>query len=297
VRRFVLCLALLWPLTAARAQTPDPEPAPEPAPASDQPADQPATDQPAATTDQPATPAPALPEIPPSPGPTADKAPDDATPAPAKPEPTPAEAKTQAAPKPPRRFRAPKELKFGGSYTWAPLQLMLPMVELTGEMSLTPKHSLAIVLGVGWPTATTVPNNPFENPQSVQLRAINAGGQYRYYMLGDFDRGVSLGTEILMTDYSGQASDVTAATWSLLLGGKYAFPFGLTFDLQAGPGVRFGGGHAAELTPVYNANVGWSFVFHRKKKLADAEKKASGTAVPPEPSDHDGGFDLDDDGD
>ncbi len=165
--------------------------------------------------------------------------------------------------------KGPKANRFGGSFTVAPiLMIAIPpelrrvIFELTSEFPLAPKHSLALVVGMGWAVGTTTSTNPFEPPRETRYRATNLGGQYRYYAIGNFDHGLHVALEALLSDVSGRAATSSAVKVAPLLGYKVVAPFGLTFEVQAGGGFVVDTGRVRPLA-VVNANLGWSFVFKK----------------------------------
>lgn len=125
------------------------------------------------------------------------------------------------------------------SLTHSPTHLLLfSTMEVTGEYRLARKHGLAAIAGLGYP--------------GVLL--AEAGASYRAYPLGDFDRGMQLGAEILWAGATNSYDSATALQTSLMAGGKFTFDFGLTMEGQLGP-TWIGG----EIGPMLNLNIGWSF--------------------------------------
>lgn len=121
------------------------------------------------------------------------------------------------------------------SLTASPIHLItLLTLEVTAEKSLGEKHGLAGIVGAGYP--------------GVFIGEL--GMSYRYYVLGNFDKGMQIGAEGLM----GFADGVTVLQPSLFLGGKCTAGGGFTLDGQAG-GSWLDGGPALML----NFNLGWSF--------------------------------------
>jgi len=72
--------------------------------------------------------------------------------------------------------------KFHTTITISPLHLALPVVELMGEFSLQPKISLAAIGGIG---------------SYMDFSIVELGGQFNYYLIGDFDQGMQGGVELL----------------------------------------------------------------------------------------------------
>lgn len=111
--------------------------------------------------------------------------------------------------------------------------------------------------------------------------AWEVGGQFRYYLLGDFDHGLQVGGEVLYVDvydeaadsYTGNASRVRKAMGVAPFAGyKVATKLGFTFDAQLGIQRRFILAEAHQTAsgssvsdddnawrPILNLRVGWSF--------------------------------------
>src|SRR5262245_11295208 len=114
--------------------------------------------------------------------------------------------------------------------TLSPLQLISPIVELTGEVRLPvrgDKLSAALILGGG----------QIESGGQT-FTALDAGAQFRWYALGSFDRGLDLAVETLFVDVAsgGGGLDVNGQGLSVgaVVGYKYTFGFGLALDGQIG---------------------------------------------------------------
>ncbi len=147
---------------------------------------------------------------------------------------------------------APHEL----AVTISPIHLAIPVVELTGEYKLVDRQSAALILGAG---------------TSGGVGAFEIGGQYAYYLLGNFDHGLKLGLEGIFVAAGGSAgTSVTAVGGGVSVGPflayKIAFDFGLTFDLGAGAQYVFitasDGTNSASADGfglLLNLNAGWSF--------------------------------------
>jgi len=129
------------------------------------------------------------------------------------------------------------------SVTLAPLHLANLTAELTGEYRLPGRHAVAGVLGVG-------------RQYSVLLTRI--GGQYRYYALGDFERGLYGGGELLGLTTSAGGGTALALRTTALVGGKYTFGAGFTAEAQVGWALRAAFG-AVRTEPLVELNLGWSF--------------------------------------
>ena len=73
---------------------------------------------------------------------------------------------------------------------WAPIRLIIPVGEITAEYRVMPKLGVSIELGGGKRTLTS-------GTTDVKGTELEGGAQVRYYVLGDFHKGVELGGEIL----------------------------------------------------------------------------------------------------
>jgi hypothetical protein len=151
------------------------------------------------------------------------------------------------------------------SLTFSPLHLLLPVVELTGELRVHDKVGVALVVGAG-KISDTVSN--------VKLTAsvVEVGAQLRGYVVGDFRHGMQLGAEVLYlhlstTDVSARGAGVAVGPF---LGYKYVAPIGFTVDVQLGveyvaaratatDGSQSASNSNSTVIPLLNANVGWSF--------------------------------------
>lgn len=157
------------------------------------------------------------------------------------------------------------------SVTLSPIHLSIPVVELTGELALQPKLSVAGILGYG-----TVKS---ESVVVEEVTVLEIGAQVRYYLLGDFEHGLQIGAESIYINASGSGSSgatgikVSGAGLSLggFLGYKVVTSMGFTFDAQLGA-QRVGIGAEASastgqtastsensVSPLLNLNVGWTF--------------------------------------
>ena len=146
------------------------------------------------------------------------------------------------------------------SVTWSPAHLILPMVELTGEVKPMPHVGLSVIAGAGSVT---------DNMTKVSGRALEGGGQINWYPLRDF-AGLDLGVEALYVSIDDVNLDSAAAAAGLAIGPfvgyKALFPIGLTLVAQVG--VDFVAVHAQsssatanqkDVVPLVNLNAGWSF--------------------------------------
>ena len=157
---------------------------------------------------------------------------------------------------------------------WAPIRLIIPVGEITVEYRVMAKLGISIELGGGRRTAT------LESPTTstdVKGTEIEGGAQVRYYLLGDFHKGMELGAEILdehiKFDEPLPAGVAGAAAGGVTVGPfvgyKIATHVGFTFEAQVGarylvvdPPIT-GQGPAPAISsrwePLLHLNVGWSF--------------------------------------
>ncbi len=149
--------------------------------------------------------------------------------------------------------------------TISPLHLLNPVVEFTGEFAMSRDIGVAAIAGLGSFKGFTV---------------FEIGGQYNYYLVGNFNHGMQIGAELLYVHLSKDAIDgddeISGVGRGLgispLLGYKYAAGFGLTFNIQAGPSLALiqadaerasdgatGSASGSEVGLLLNINIGWSF--------------------------------------
>ena len=118
------------------------------------------------------------------------------------------------------------------SITNSPIHLSLSILELMAEYQVAPKIGAAGILGYGSITET-------DNwGDEVEIPILEIGGQLNYYLLGNFDKGMQVGLEVLYLNASAEDEDVSVSVDGLAigpyLGYKWTAGFGLTFDIQAG---------------------------------------------------------------
>jgi hypothetical protein len=105
--------------------------------------------------------------------------------------------------------------------------------------------------------------------------AIEAGAQFRYYVLGTFIHGLQVGAEVLYLYLSNSDDSTIEASGDGLavgpfLGYKIATNLGFTFELQGGVQYLFASAKAesgnvsataedSNIIPLLNINLGWSF--------------------------------------
>lgn len=157
--------------------------------------------------------------------------------------------------------------------TVSPLHLIVPMLELTGELRLGEDFGVAAVLGFGrLSDEVTRADGTLEDER---LTIYEGGAQLRYYLLGNFEQGLQIGVEGLYV-YVDRDEDETldASAEGLTVGGflgyKYTAGGGFTAEAQVGMGylVVDGRGEASgettresdeDTVPLLNINLGWSF--------------------------------------
>ena len=120
-----------------------------------------------------------------------------------------------------------------------------PYVELTGVFRAADEVGLAGIAGAGG---------------VFGMFAFNIGAQARWYAIGDFEHGMSLGLEGMYTQLTGPTSSGTfgmgnGVSLSPMIGYKLATDVGFTLDLQAGPTVMFVPGRRDRLRAVDDARA------------------------------------------
>ena len=156
------------------------------------------------------------------------------------------------------------------SITNSPIHLSLSILELMAEYQVAPKIGAAGILGYGSITET-------DNwGDEVEIPILEIGGQLNYYLLGNFDKGMQVGLELLYINLSLPEDEVATIIANGLgigpyLGYKWTAVSGLTFDIQAGyekflAQVKAKDSFGNEIEdsvqggiPLINLNLGWSF--------------------------------------
>src|SRR6266542_226698 len=110
------------------------------------------------------------------------------------PPPYPAE---MAPPEPPRP-------QHDVSLTFSPLHLLLPVVEVTGEIRLDKIMSVAAIAGFG---SVSIDNAQPDLPSHASVYEF--GGHYRFYPIGSFEHGMQLGVEVLYLHVSAETASVS----------------------------------------------------------------------------------------
>ena len=148
------------------------------------------------------------------------------------------------------------------SVTFSPIHLLLPVLELQGEFKLSPQMSTSAILGFG---------KASDDAGTIDATVFEIGGQFTYYLVGDFDHGMQLGAEVLflyLSDENATPGGVFGGGLSIgpYIGYKIAADFGLTFMAQVGASfvaVAASGNGTTEsadmIGPLVNVNLGWSF--------------------------------------
>jgi len=137
------------------------------------------------------------------------------------------------------------------SVTFSPIHLLMPVVEVNYERSLTDLHAVALMGGRG----------------SISNYSVTEVGlQYRAYVLGDFGTGLGVGAEgvALRIDTAGVVG--TGYSGGPMLTGKATAGFGLTGVLDIGyqfvkASATDGDQSASQSggSVLLNLNLGWSF--------------------------------------
>lgn len=174
-------------------------------------------------------------------------------------------------PPPPAKPEKPTRL---ASITLSPLHLILPMFELTAELSVVPHFGVAILGGIG--SVAIESNDPTIDGERFQ--AYEVGGQLLGYPLEPF-QSLVVGAEVLWVHVSldediGTSTRLTGSGQGVavgpLIGYKYMARSGFTMFVHGG--VQYmvaqaeaddGGGVEEEederFIPLLNLNLGWSF--------------------------------------
>lgn len=125
----------------------------------------------------------------------------------------------------------------------APGQLIVPQVELTGDLRLGGRSSVAGILGVN-----------LEDVVSVH----HFGGQFRQTFTGDWSRGAFLGGEVVTGDGTWQHRSSEGLSFGAFVGGRYTFSPALTLEGAVGGRLWW---ESEKLRPgvIVNLGLGWSF--------------------------------------
>jgi hypothetical protein len=144
--------------------------------------------------------------------------------------------------------------------TVSPLHMFVPMAELTTEIRLAPKLSVAAIAGVG---------AFHDQATNARVTLVEGGASLRYYLTGSFRSGVQLGAEAAYVHASttDMTIDIRARGLGLspFVGYKWTHHSGFTLEAQGG--VTWVAADARSSTasasrsavgPMLNLNVGWS---------------------------------------
>lgn len=183
-----------------------------------------------------------------------------------------ARADQPAQPQPPQEEKKEEDRTVYASFS--PLHLILPVVELTGEVRLARQIGVSVIGGYGSVKATSSIGG-----DTPRFTVWEVGGQFVGYPVGHFDHGMQLGLELL---YAGVSTDTKSGSVSVagaanglavgpVVGYKFATKPGFTFNVQGGAeyvalraqaSASTGNTASARdsaIIPVLNLNVGWSF--------------------------------------
>jgi len=142
--------------------------------------------------------------------------------------------------------------KYKMSITISPFHLLNPELHLTAEFRLAPKMSVAAMLGAGMIT-----------DEGTSYGICEAGGQWRYYLLGSFSHGLMLGTDAGYIYVNSRMENPMAyyvgAHAGVFWGYKIATKIGFTAEVQHGPLYVWENANHSELQTLVNLKIGWSF--------------------------------------
>jgi hypothetical protein len=140
-----------------------------------------------------------------------------------------------------------------------------PVVEFSAELRAHDKVGVALVV-VGGTGSDTV--NGYGTLETV---AVEAGVEPRYYVIGDFERGVELGAElryfrvlsVYTTPYDSTPAAVAGYLAGPFVGGKYTTDRGFTVEVKLGF-VRVdrtvtNPDQNRSAYPITDLRLGWSF--------------------------------------
>jgi hypothetical protein len=126
--------------------------------------------------------------------------------------------------------------------TISPLALASPMVDLTGEYSLTPEDSVAVMGGLG---------------AASNHLLYDVGGQYRRYVVGGFRNGIHVGGQARYTNAGFLGRDDPSFKVGPFLGAKLTLA-AFSAEVQGGAQLVAGGGRI-RMSPLLNLNMGVTF--------------------------------------
>jgi hypothetical protein len=179
-------------------------------------------------------------------------------------------AESHVPPPPPAAPAAPRH---SVSLTFSPIHLLFPIVELSGEVALGEKVSVAGIVGFGSIPVETR-NTMSTSTRTERFSAWEVGGHFNYYVVGSFEHGMQLGVEALYLKVATSDSSYrSAASATGLAVGPYVgykLITGIGFTFEANLGAEYVVAQAATADgsatasdsrwiPLLNLNVGWSF--------------------------------------
>ncbi len=140
----------------------------------------------------------------------------------------------------------------GMAITISPFHLLCPELHLTGELRLTPRMSVAAMLGAGQVTDEGKTSGIWE-----------AGGQFRYYLLGSFTHGFMLCVDAGYVDINSEIENpmtyLAGVRAGAAVGYKITMKSGFVLEAQIGPVHVWGDSDNSEWQTLENLKVGWSF--------------------------------------
>jgi hypothetical protein len=139
------------------------------------------------------------------------------------------------------------------SITISVFHLLNPELHVNGEVRLAPRISMAAMLGAGRITDEGTTSTIWE-----------AGGQFRYYLLGSFAHGMMVGADAGYVDVDTRIENPIAYLVGAHAGGFLGYKFstkpGFTAEAQIGPVYLWGeSADTSEWQTLVNVKVGWSF--------------------------------------
>jgi len=146
--------------------------------------------------------------------------------------------------------------------TASPFHLLVPMIELTAELRVSPKFGVAAIAGVG---------GFHDKDTNAKINLYEGGASARYYATGSFRTGLQLGVEAVYVkaDTDDTTVEVKAAGLAIspFAGYKWTHRSGFTLEGQIGAAfmtmrAKAQTGEMADASkvgPMLNLNAGYSF--------------------------------------
>ena len=157
---------------------------------------------------------------------------------------------------PPSHKDGEKRKPHSVALTFGPVEAIFGVAQVSVEGRLTRKFGLAGIVGGG----------SFGAPVSGGDRfpVFIAGISPRYYLVGDFDHGMQLGTQVsTIAAWKPSESTIVAVGAGSYIGYKYTDPTGFTLELRGGVGYasafQSGSTTISSVVPLANINLGWAF--------------------------------------